>query len=159
MCVYGKCSLPNARASAFPDSSSRLWLMPRIEERVAVQYSAQPSALYLLLGTDVTVVSTFALAAVCRLRGQPGVTLTADHLFALELAGKSGERGLNLDGTETTSTETKYEMEGGLLLDVVVLESAAVLKLFSGEDQSLLIRWDSFFVLDLGPERLQKEAR
>ena len=40
-------------------------------------------------------------------------------------------------------------MEGGLLLNVVVRKSAAVLKLLSGENQSLLIRRDSFLVLDL----------
>ena len=41
-------------------------------------------------------------------------------------------------------------MEGRLFLDVVVLESSAVLKLLSGEDESLLIWGNSFLVLDLG---------
>ena len=41
-------------------------------------------------------------------------------------------------------------MESGLLLDVVVGEGSAVLELLTGEDKSLLIRWDSLFVLDLG---------
>ena len=41
-------------------------------------------------------------------------------------------------------------MEGGLLLDVVVRKSAAVLKLLSSEDQSLLIGRDALLVLDLG---------
>ena len=41
-------------------------------------------------------------------------------------------------------------MESRLLLDVVVGESASVLKLLSSEDESLLIRGNSFFVLDLG---------
>ena len=36
------------------------------------------------------------------------------------------------------------------LLDVVVGEGSVVLELFSGEDKSLLIRGNSFFVLDLG---------
>lgn len=36
------------------------------------------------------------------------------------------------------------------LLDVVVAESSAVLELLSGEDQSLLVRWDAFLILDLG---------
>ena len=40
-------------------------------------------------------------------------------------------------------------MKSRLLLDVVVGEGAAVLQLLSGEDQSLLVRWDSFLVLDL----------
>merc|ERR1712012_914176 len=41
-------------------------------------------------------------------------------------------------------------MESGLLLDVVVAESAAILELLSGEDESLLIGWDSFLILNLG---------
>ena len=35
-------------------------------------------------------------------------------------------------------------------MDVVVGEGAAVFELFAGEDQTLLIRWDAFFILDLG---------
>ena len=41
-------------------------------------------------------------------------------------------------------------MESGLLLDVVVTEGSAVFELLSGEDESLLIGWDAFLVLDLG---------
>jgi len=36
------------------------------------------------------------------------------------------------------------------LLDVVVRKGAAVLELFSGEDQTLLVRGNSLLVLDLG---------
>ena len=110
------------------------------------------SALYLLLGADVTVVSTLSLATVDGLDGESGVTLTADHLFALELAGECGERGLNLDGSETATTEAEDEMESGLFLDVIVLEGPAVFELLSGEDQTLLIWGNSFFVLDLSPD-------
>lgn len=49
----------------------------------------------------------------------------------------------------TTSTETKDQVQGRLLLDVIVGESAAVLELLSGEDEALLVRWDAFLVLDL----------
>ena len=41
-------------------------------------------------------------------------------------------------------------MESRLLLDVVVRKSASILKLLSGKDKTLLIRWDSLLVLDLG---------
>jgi hypothetical protein len=41
-------------------------------------------------------------------------------------------------------------MEGGLLLDVVVRQRTAVLKLLACEDQALLVRGDSLLVLDLG---------
>src|SRR3954451_8099219 len=34
-------------------------------------------------------------------------------------------------------------MQGRLLLDVVVRQGAAILQLLSGEDQTLLVRWDS----------------
>ena len=40
-------------------------------------------------------------------------------------------------------------MEGRLLLDVVIGESAAILKLFAGENQALLVRRDTLLVLDL----------
>ena len=40
-------------------------------------------------------------------------------------------------------------MEGGFLLDVVIGEGAAVFKLLSSKDQTLLIRWDSFLILNL----------
>jgi len=41
-------------------------------------------------------------------------------------------------------------MEGRFLLDVIILESSAVLELLTGEDKSLLIWGNSFLVLDLG---------
>ena len=40
-------------------------------------------------------------------------------------------------------------MKGGLLLDVVVSKSAAILELLSCKDQPLLVRWDPLLVLDL----------
>jgi hypothetical protein len=41
-------------------------------------------------------------------------------------------------------------MKRALLLDVVIAQSAAVLELLSGKDQALLIRRNSFLILDLG---------
>ena len=41
-------------------------------------------------------------------------------------------------------------MQCGLLLDVVVLQCAAVLQLLPSEDQALLVRRDALLVLDLG---------
>ena len=41
-------------------------------------------------------------------------------------------------------------MKGRLLLDVVVRESASIFELFAGENESLLVRWDTLLVLDLG---------
>ena len=41
-------------------------------------------------------------------------------------------------------------MESGLLLDVVIRESAAIFELLSSEDKSLLIGRNTFLVLNLG---------
>ena len=41
-------------------------------------------------------------------------------------------------------------MESGLLLDVVVAQSATVLELLAGKDESLLVGRDALLVLDLG---------
>merc|ERR1711970_1322978 len=47
------------------------------------------------------------------------------------------------------TSEAEDKMQRGLFLDVVVGESAAILKLLAGEDQPLLIGRDSFLVLNL----------
>jgi len=49
-----------------------------------------------------------------------------------------------------TTTQAQHQVEGGLLLDVVVGQGAAVLELLSGEDQALLVGGDALLVLDLG---------
>lgn len=51
----------------------------------------------------------------------------------------------------TTTTQTKHEVEGRLLLDVVIRKSAAVLELLAGEDQALLVRRNTFLVCNAGP--------
>ena len=48
-----------------------------------------------------------------------------------------------------SSSESKDQVESGLLLNVVVRKGSAVLKLLSSEDQSLLIGRDSLLVLNL----------
>ena len=58
-----------------------------------------------------------------------------------------------------TTTETKNQVEGRLLLDVVVTKGAAILKLFSGEDETLLIWRDAFLVLNLGLHVVNGVAR
>jgi len=49
-----------------------------------------------------------------------------------------------------STSESQYKMEGWLFLDVVIWKSSSVLKLLSSEDKSLLIWWDTFFILDFG---------
>ena len=41
-------------------------------------------------------------------------------------------------------------MKSGLLLNVVVTQSAPILQLLASEDKSLLVGWDALLVLDLG---------
>jgi len=40
-------------------------------------------------------------------------------------------------------------MEGWFFLDVIVRKGSSILELLSSEDKSLLIGWDTFFILDL----------
>ena len=77
----------------------------------------------------------------------------------LLLHGLDGIRGLHLEGDSLpsqslhedlhTTTETEDQVKSGLLLDVVVREGAAVLELLAGKDKTLLVRGNSFLVLDL----------
>ena len=55
----------------------------------------------------------------------------------------------SLDEDLHTTSKSEDEMEGGLLLDVVVGEGSAILELLTSEDKSLLIRRNTFLVLDL----------
>jgi len=50
-------------------------------------------------------------------------------------------------------------MEGGLFLDVVVREGAAIFQLLASEDQPLLVWGNAFFVLDFGLHILNCVAR
>jgi hypothetical protein len=43
-----------------------------------------------------------------------------------------------------TSTETENQVQGGLLLDVVVRKRTSILELLSSKDQALLVRGDTF---------------
>ena len=103
----------------------------------------------LLLGSNVGAVAALSLSAVLSLGWKGGVAFSADHFFALVLSGKSSERRLNGNSSSATTSESEDQVEGGLLLDVVVGEGSSVFELFSSEDQSLLIGRDTFLILDL----------
>ena len=49
-----------------------------------------------------------------------------------------------------TTAETENQVEGALFLDVVIRESAAILELLSGKDETLLIGRNALLVLNLG---------
>ena len=81
--------------------------------------------------------------------------IRGDTLLILDLGLDvvNGIRRLDLEGDSLssqrldedlhTATKTEHEVKSRLLLDVVVRESAAILELLAGEDETLLIRWDS----------------
>jgi len=84
-----------------------------------------------------------------------------DTLLVLDLALDivDGVRGLDLKGDGLagerlnkdlhTATKTENEMESGLLLNVIIRQSATVLELLAGKDQALLVRRDTLLVLNL----------
>merc|ERR1712056_21480 len=47
------------------------------------------------------------------------------------------------------AAQTQNQMESTFLLNVVVRQGAAIFQLLAREDETLLIRWDAFLVLDL----------
>ena len=96
-------------------------------------------------------MATLSLSAVDGLWWELDVALSADHLIDLVLLGKSSECGLNLELTHTATSKSKYQVESGLLLDVVIRESSSIFELLSGKDESLLIGGNTFLILDLSP--------
>ena len=50
-------------------------------------------------------------------------------------------------------------MQCRLLLDIVITQSAPILKLFSSKNQALLIRWNALFILDLALHIVNSIAR
>ena len=68
------------------------------------------------------------------------------HLRSLVLhLSSTSQRAVHL----TTSTQAEHQVQGRLLLNVVVREGAAILKLLSSENQTLLIWGNSLLVLNL----------
>merc|ERR1719412_2742134 len=72
-----------------------------------------------------------------------------DGIARLDLEG-DGLAGQRLNEDLHTSPKPQDQVKGGLLLDVVIGQSPAVLQLLTGEDQPLLVRGDALLVLDLG---------
>jgi len=95
-------------------------------------------------------MTTLSLTAVGSLNRKSSVALSTDHLFALVLSGESGKGGLDLNATETTTSESQNQMESGLLLNVVVRQSSSVFELLASENESLLIGGDTLLILNLG---------
>lgn len=78
---------------------------------------------------------------------RPEAPLVAHHDITpthVVLVGQDLQRRL-----DDSTTQTENQVQGRLLLDVVVAQGSAIFELLSGEDESLLIRGDSLLVLDL----------
>jgi hypothetical protein len=71
-----------------------------------------------------------------------------DGVGRLNLQG-DGLASEGLDEDLHATTEPEHQVEGGLLLDVVVGKGAAILELLAGKDEALLVWRDAFLVLDL----------
>ena len=56
---------------------------------------------------------------------------------------------LTLAGLKDATSQTQHQVQGGMVLDVVVGKGASILQLFAGKYQPLLVNWDAFLVLDL----------
>jgi len=88
-------------------------------------------------------VAAGSLAAVGGTRGKTGVALAANLLVAVVLGGEHLQRRF-----DDTTAQTENQVKSRLLLNVVVTQSATILQLFSGENETLLIRRNTFLVLD-----------
>merc|ERR1712158_188661 len=109
---------------------------------------------------DVVVGESSSVLQLLASEDQP-LLIWGDSLLVLDLSLDvlNGVRGFDLEGDGLasqgldedlhTSPQSEHEMEGALLLDVVVGEGSSVLQLLSSEDQPLLIWGDSLLVLDL----------
>jgi len=102
------------------------------------------SFLGFLLDSEIVGVSALSLSAVSSLGRKSCIAISANLLLAVVLLSKSCDSRFH-----TTTSKSKNEVESRFLLDVVVRKSSAVFELFSSEDESLLIRGDSFLILDL----------
>jgi hypothetical protein len=113
-------------------------------------------------------VATLPLSAVGSSGRETSVTNSADLLVTLLTQGNEAHLsadqhlpylyttthvvlvGQNLQrGLDDTTSQSQDQVQSRLLLDVVVGQSSAIFELLSGENQSLLVRGDSFLVLNL----------
>ena len=88
-------------------------------------------------------MTTSFLPAVGSPGVKPGIALPAYHLVTVVFLGQDTERGLY-----HTTPQPQHQVQGGLLLNVVIRESPAILQLLASKDETLLIRRDSFLVLE-----------
>jgi len=71
-----------------------------------------------------------------------------DGVVWLDVQGDSLASQRFDEDLHSTTTKTKDKMQRGFFLNVVVGKSPAIFKLLSSKNEALLLRWDSFLVLD-----------
>ncbi len=90
-------------------------------------------------------VSTLLLSAVCSTRWKTSITLATNCLITVVALSQESQRGIIY-----TASETQDKVQRRLLLDIIIRQCASIFELFSSEDQTLLVRWDSFLILNFG---------
>jgi len=89
-------------------------------------------------------VTALSLSAVGSLGRKSSIAISANLLLAVVFLSKSCNSGFH-----TTTSKSENKVESRFFLDVVIGKSASIFELFSSEDESLLIRRNSFLILDL----------
>merc|ERR1711936_1419334 len=84
-----------------------------------------------------------------------------DHPPAVcrQRSASDGLASQGLDKDLHASPQSEHQVEGALLLDVVVGKCASILQLFAGKDQPLLVWGNALLVLDLGLDILDGVRR
>jgi len=104
-----------------------------------------PTVFELLSGEDQTLLfrwDSFLVLDLC--------LDVLDGVVRLDVQGdRLSRKGLDED-LHGTTTKTKDKVKGGLFLNVVIRKRTSIFQLLTSEDQSLLLRWNSFLILDLG---------
>lgn len=107
--------------------------------------NATACLLDLLLWPQLVAMATFLLPAVYSTRMQTGIALAANHLILVVFPGQGHKRRFN-----DPSTEPQHKMQSRLFLDIIISQCTPIFKLFTSKDQSLLVRRNTFLVLNLG---------
>ena len=109
---------------------------------------------------DIVVRESTSILKLLPGKNQP-LLIRRNSFLVLNLALDivDGVRGLDLKGNRLASqsldenlhppTQTQHQMQGTLLLDIVVRKGTSILQLLSRENETLLIRWDALLVLNL----------
>ena len=84
-------------------------------------YLLSRSILGFLFESELVGVSTFSLSAVGCFEGESCIAFSADLLIAVEFFGDGGDGWIH-----DTSSESEYEVESRLFLDVVVGQASSV---------------------------------